>query len=163
MRVCLTSVSQQVYDLLLESLGPQHWWPGESPLEVMIGAILVQNTAWKNVERAIGNLRDENLIDVERLLEEDADVLAEIIRPAGYFRLKTKRLKSLMRYVSETYSGSLTAMAQADLRQGNAMGDDSSTGSGSLRRRSFNSSGKGAGRRLRTCRSSSCSFMAAVR
>ncbi len=111
------STTQEVYHKLLDALGPQHWWPGESPWEVMIGAVLVQNTAWKNVERAIANLRKADLVDPRRLLALPAEELAELVRPAGYFRLKTKRLRGLMQFVVRHYDGSLDALRTADWRQ----------------------------------------------
>lgn len=107
----------QVYHKLLDALGPQHWWPGNSPWEVMIGAVLVQNTAWKNVERAIANLREAELVEPRRLLAVPVEELAELVRPAGYFRLKTKRLRSLMEFVVQRYDGSLDALRTADWRQ----------------------------------------------
>jgi endonuclease-3 related protein len=82
----------------------------------MIGAVLVQNTSWKNVERAITNLREANLIDPRRLLDWPAEELSELVRPAGYFRLKTKRLRSLMEFVVHRYDGSLDALRSADWR-----------------------------------------------
>lgn len=76
----------------------------------------MQNTAWKNVERAIANLREENLIDPHRLVAHNENELAELIRPAGYFRLKTGRLLNLMRFVVEAYDGSLEALKSVDWR-----------------------------------------------
>lgn len=108
------STAYQVYRQLFDALGPQHWWPGDSPWEVMIGAVLVQNTSWKNVERAIDNLREAGLVDPQRLLNVPTDELAELIRPAGYFRLKTKRLRSLLEFVVDQYDGSLETMRAAD-------------------------------------------------
>ncbi len=108
------SNAHQVYERLAEELGGQGWWPGESPFEVMVGAVLVQNTAWRNVERAIGNLREEGLLAPARLYDIPAEELEELIRPAGYFRLKTKRLRNLLEFVIEEYSGSLEAMAEVD-------------------------------------------------
>ncbi|MCH2113625.1 MAG: endonuclease III domain-containing protein [Pirellulales bacterium] len=110
----MTFITHKVFRHLLDKLGPQHWWPGESPLEVIIGAILVQNTAWKNVEQAIENLRDADLIHADRLLEISSEDLAELIRPAGYYRLKTKRLRSLLKFMVEEYDGSIAAMQAAD-------------------------------------------------
>lgn len=107
--------THQVYQRLLAALGPQGWWPGESPWEVMVGAVLVQNTAWKNVERAIDNLRDEGLLRPQRLAELEQAELAELIKPAGYFRLKAKRLQNLMRFVVEEFDGSLEAMKRVDM------------------------------------------------
>ncbi|MFA5081405.1 MAG: endonuclease III domain-containing protein [Hydrogenophilaceae bacterium] len=89
------------YDLLLARHGPQHWWPGETPFEVMVGAVLTQNTAWGNVEKAIANLKRADALDCRTILAmADAD-LAELIRPAGYFNVKAKRLKALCRFLAE--------------------------------------------------------------
>ena len=111
------SITKQVYHKLFESLGPQYWWPGDSAWEVMIGAVLVQNTAWKNVERAIDNLREENLLDPRRLVDFNSEELSKLIRPAGYFRLKTSRLLNLMRFVVERYDASIEALRNTDWRE----------------------------------------------
>lgn len=110
----MTNTVQQVYQRLLESFGPQYWWPGESPFEVMIGAVLVQNTSWKNVEKAIGNLKDQDLLEPHALYEVPAEELEELIRPAGYYRVKARRLRSLLEFVVERYGGSLAAMFRTD-------------------------------------------------
>jgi len=81
---------------LLAHYGPQGWWPGETPFEVMVGAVLTQNTAWKNVEKAIATLKTFGLLDPHKIHETDQDTLALAIRPAGYFNVKAKRLKSLV-------------------------------------------------------------------
>ncbi|TWT39108.1 endonuclease III domain-containing protein [Blastopirellula retiformator] len=104
-----------VYDRLLAHYGPQAWWPGDSRLEIMVGAILTQNTSWRNVEKAILNLKEEGLFDPFKLQETPQEGLAEIIRPAGYYRLKAKRLQNLMRYVVETHHGDLDAMFACSL------------------------------------------------
>jgi len=101
---------RDVFDRLLDAFGPQHWWPGETAIEVIVGAVLTQNTAWRNVERAIDNLREADLLDAHALAQIDDQELAELIRPAGYFRVKTRRLKSLMRFIAEHYNGSLETM-----------------------------------------------------
>lgn len=108
------TVAYRVHRLLLEKLGPQHWWPGESPFEVMVGAVLVQNTAWRNVERAIANLRDARVLEPHRLAALPASELEELIRPAGYFRIKAKRLSNLVSFVVDRYDGSLDAIREAD-------------------------------------------------
>ena len=104
----------EVYDRLLDAFGPQHWWPGESPFEVMVGAILVQNTAWRNVATAIENLRDEGLLEPQRLYELPARELQSLIRPAGYFRLKAERLRNLLRLVVEEYEGNEATLLALD-------------------------------------------------
>ncbi len=111
----MTQVSLTVYRRLLKSLGPQRWWPGETPFEVMVGAVLVQNTAWKNVERAIANLRDAGVLDPHAIHALPQPQLEELLRPAGYFRVKAKRLRHLVDYVVERYDGSLDAMRAADV------------------------------------------------
>ena len=105
----------QLYEQLYEHFGPQQWWPGESPFEVMVGAVLTQNTSWKNVARAIENLRQAELLDPLSLYELDVEELAELIRPAGYFRLKARRLRNLLSLIVERYDGSLDAMFAVDL------------------------------------------------
>lgn len=111
------STTKEVYRRLVEALGPQHWWPGDSPLEVMVGAVLVQNTSWKNVERAISNLRDAQLLTFSRLSTVSTGELEEFIRPAGYFRQKTKRLRILIEFIEREYAGSIDAMKAADTEQ----------------------------------------------
>ena len=89
------------YRLLLARHGPQHWWPGETPFEVMVGAVLTQNTAWGNVEKAIANLKAAGALTCRAILERPDPDLAELIRPAGYFNVKTRRLKALCHFLDE--------------------------------------------------------------
>ncbi|MCG2747852.1 MAG: endonuclease III domain-containing protein [Desulfobulbaceae bacterium] len=89
-----------IYTTLLDHFGPQQWWPGETPFEVMVGAVLTQNTNWTNVSRAIGNLREENLLSLAALASLPEAVLADKIRPSGYFNLKARRLKNLLALIS---------------------------------------------------------------
>jgi endonuclease-3 related protein len=113
-------VLQEVYRRLLDAFGPQKWWPGDTQFEVMVGAILVQNTSWQNVERAIRNLREADLLDPKALYELPEEELEDLIRPAGYYRIKTGRLRALLKFVVERYGGSLEAMFRrpmAELRQ----------------------------------------------
>ena len=104
-----------IFARLFAHYGAQGWWPGETPLEVMVGAVLTQNTNWKNVERAINNLREADLLDLRTLYELDIEELAELIRPAGYYRLKAGRLHRLLEFVVEHYDGSLEAMFATNL------------------------------------------------
>jgi endonuclease III related protein len=113
----MPTVAMQVHRTLLKALGPLQWWPGESPLEVMVGAVLVQNTAWRNVERAIENLRDAGLLDARRLAALPTAELEQLIRPAGYFRIKARRLRNLIDFVVERYDGSLEAMREVHAQQ----------------------------------------------
>ncbi|MCC6209058.1 MAG: endonuclease [Gammaproteobacteria bacterium] len=87
-----------VFDRLLSAHGPQHWWPGETPFEVMVGAVLTQNTAWSNVERAIVALKENAALDPECLLAAAPATVARWIRPAGYFNVKAKRLRNFCRW-----------------------------------------------------------------
>ncbi|MDI6735419.1 MAG: endonuclease III domain-containing protein [bacterium] len=104
-----------IYERLFEAFGPRHWWPGETPFEVIIGAILTQNTAWTNVEKAIKNLKSNNLLIPERLKHLPEDELAELIRPAGYYRLKANRLKEFMEFLFSRYDGDLNRMFNQDM------------------------------------------------
>jgi endonuclease-3 related protein len=103
------------YERLYAAFGPQHWWPGESPFEIMVGAVLVQNTAWRNVERAIRNLHDAGVMDPQALYALPIEELAELIRPAGYFQVKARRLRNLLRFVVDEYGGNLPAMFAVDV------------------------------------------------
>lgn len=94
-----------IYNRLYKHFGPQHWWPGQTPLEIMVGAVLTQNTNWKNVEKAIRNLKRASLLDAEKLHTLPVDDLAEQIRPAGYFNVKAKRLKALIEWFCQTCGG----------------------------------------------------------
>lgn len=88
------------YSLLYNVFGPQHWWPGESKLEVIVGAILTQNTNWKNVERAIDRLKENDMMSVDKILKNE-DLLPELIRSTGYYKVKAERLINVMRKVKE--------------------------------------------------------------
>lgn len=86
--------ARRVFETLFSAYGPQHWWPAGSPFEVMVGAVLTQNTAWTNVERALERLRAACTLDAEAILALPADRLAEALRPAGYFNVKARRLSA---------------------------------------------------------------------
>lgn len=111
----------EMFDLLLDQFSPQNWWPGETPFEVMVGAVLTQNTNWKNVEKAIGNLKRKGLLSPENLHALPLSRLAEEIRPAGYYNIKAKRLRNLTTFIQERYGGDLAPMLNAEsglLREG---------------------------------------------
>lgn len=95
----------EIYDRLYAALGPQGWWPGNGPFEVMVGAILTQNTAWGNVEKALANLRAAGCLNPKALFGIREDRLARLIKPSGYFRIKARRLKSFMRFFFRHYGG----------------------------------------------------------
>ena len=91
-----------IYQALFDFFGPQHWWPGETPLEILVGAVLTQNTNWGNVSKAIDNLRADELLALDTLVQIPTPVLAEKIRPSGYYNLKAVRLQNLLRHIAET-------------------------------------------------------------
>ena len=91
----------ETYDYLLADLGPSFWWPAESPFEVMLGAVLTQNTNWKNVERAIDALKKNDLLDPEALGAVPEEDLAELIRSSGYYRQKARKLRALVEWFSK--------------------------------------------------------------
>lgn len=101
---------RQLYDDLFQAFGPQHWWPAENREEVVIGAVLVQSVSWKNVERAIDNLRSENLIHLRRLYELPLPKLHKLIQPVGYYRVKAARLRNLLEFVVNEHNGSLDSL-----------------------------------------------------
>ena len=111
----MKSIPLQVYNRLLKAFGPQHWWPGDSPFEVMVGAVLTQNTNWQNVEKAIANLRQSDLLEPRALYDVPVEELEELIRPAGYYRVKARRLRSLLEFLIHRYDGSLEAMFSTSL------------------------------------------------
>lgn len=104
----------EIYHRLLDHFGPQHWWPGDTPLEIMVGAVLTQNTNWENVEKAIANLKGADLLDLQRLAETPTGILAELIRPSGYYNLKAVRLHNLVRAITAEHD-SLASFFAADL------------------------------------------------
>lgn len=97
----------EMYRLLLDHFGPQYWWPADTAFEVMVGAVLTQNTNWQNVSRALDNLRRENLLSFEGLVSLPVDSMASLIRPSGYFNLKAVRLKNLLGLIERDYGSSL--------------------------------------------------------
>jgi endonuclease-3 related protein len=101
---------RQIYRKLAQAWGPQHWWPAESPFEVIVGAILTQNTSWTNVERAMARLRENGVLTLEQIRNIPVAELESLIRSSGYFRQKTQRLKDLVAFVDAKYGGSLEAM-----------------------------------------------------
>jgi endonuclease-3 related protein len=95
----------EIYNLLFSAFGPQNWWPAETELEMMVGAVLTQNTSWNNVEKAIENLKERDLLSVRKLSQIATSALAECIRPAGYYNVKARRLKNLIKLIKDKYSG----------------------------------------------------------
>jgi len=108
---------RRIYNLLNKSFGPQYWWPGDTPFEVCIGAILTQNTNWKNVEKAITNLKNEHLLSPIALRDTSLSELAGLIRPAGYYNIKARRLKSFISFLFDEHEGSLSKMSKQPLEE----------------------------------------------
>lgn len=104
-----------IYKILYREFGPQHWWPGETPFEVIVGAILTQNTAWSNVTKAINNLKEEGHLFPEALHSLPLPKLARLIRPSGYYNIKAKRLKEFLNFLFNEYNGSLERMFKGNL------------------------------------------------
>jgi len=106
-----------IYNLLYKKFGPRYWWPGDTRLEVIIGAILTQNTAWGNVEKAIANLKRRGLLRVKGLSRVSERRLAGAIRPAGYYNVKARRIKNFLAFLNTAYKGSITRMFRAQTRR----------------------------------------------
>jgi endonuclease-3 related protein len=98
---------QDIFHRLQNSFGPQHWWPGDSPFEIMVGAILTQNTNWRNVEKAIANLKQAGLLSLSALSAVSVEDLSEYIRPAGYYNIKAGRLRNFLTMIAEQWDGDL--------------------------------------------------------
>lgn len=103
-----------IYGKLYADLGSQRWWPGDTPFEVAVGAILTQNTNWDNVERAIGNLKGHKLLGAAKMHALSINKLAELIRPAGYFNVKARRLKAFLDFLIDNYAGSFKRMGRVE-------------------------------------------------
>lgn len=101
---------RRIYRILSQAWGAQHWWPAESPFEVIVGAILTQNTSWTNVERAMAKLRDVGVLSLEGIRGIRIEELEPLIRSSGYFRQKARRLKDFVAFVDAQHSGLLEQM-----------------------------------------------------
>lgn len=109
---------QQLFFWLRDSYGHQPWWPAETRFEILVGAVLVQNTAWANVERAIAGLRQQALLSAQAIVQIDYAHLEKVIRPSGYFRIKAERLKALCRwFLSAGEFDSLAQLSTGELRE----------------------------------------------
>lgn len=105
---------QRVFDLLFSHWGQQHWWPAESQLEMMLGAVLTQNTAWTNVEKAIENLRTHNALSLNALHHGSTEQLAEWIRPAGYYNQKAKYIKTMIDTICSRFHSSIDLLFELE-------------------------------------------------
>ena len=111
-RISLPDILTDIYRRLLTAYGPRHWWPADTALEVIVGAVLTQNTNWRAVEKAIVRIKDQGLLSIPALHQTPVDELSHLVRPAGYFRLKARRLKNLIDLLAGEYSGDLERMGQ---------------------------------------------------
>jgi endonuclease-3 related protein len=106
---------EELYQRLWEAFGPQNWWPADTPFEVAVGAILTQNTNWGNVSRAITALKGHDLLEPQALHDLPETELARLIRPAGYYNVKARRLKNFLDFLAANYQNSMARLAGADL------------------------------------------------
>jgi len=105
----------KIYRTLYQTYGPRHWWPGETSFEVMVGAILTQNTSWRNVEKAIQKLKGKGVLNPEGIHHLKRSELARLIKSSGYYRIKTDRLKSFIDFLFEEYDGNIKKMGRERL------------------------------------------------
>jgi endonuclease-3 related protein len=107
----------EIYTRLLLHFGDPDWWPGDSPFEIAVGAILTQNTSWSNVEKAIINLKDLNLLGSKEITEMDIEQIASAIKPAGYFNQKAEYLKSLSIFISRDLNGEVRSLSKFSIEE----------------------------------------------
>jgi endonuclease-3 related protein len=105
---------EYIYEVLYQRFGSRHWWPADTPFEVVVGAILTQNTAWTNVEKAIANLKQARMLSPEKIYREPVPVIAKLIRPSGFYNQKAKRLKSMVKTIVENYGGDLAQLCKQE-------------------------------------------------
>ena len=110
-----TADLQNLYERLLTAYGPQHWWPADSDFEVIVGAILTQNTAWRNVETALNRLKSERIWSWDEVFEVPVEALAEVIRPSGYFNQKARKLKLFAQFLDRDFARSTDRLFQLPL------------------------------------------------
>lgn len=103
-------ILKEIYERLLNHFGPQNWWSTQSPFEICIGIILIPNTTWKNVEKALKNLSKHSFLDPFKLYSLDLKDLSQLIKPSGFYNLKAKRLKNFIKFLVEEYKGNLETM-----------------------------------------------------
>ncbi|MCI0469530.1 MAG: endonuclease III domain-containing protein [Nitrospirae bacterium] len=104
----------EIFNRLSSFYGSQFWWPGDTPFEIAVGAILTQNTNWTNVEKAIRNIKNERLLNAKALHKLPVKRLASLIRPSGYFNIKAKRLKEFLFFLVDNYNGSMKMMKKEE-------------------------------------------------
>lgn len=107
----------KIYNSLYHYFGPLNWWPGDTPFEIMVGAILTQNTSWSNAEKAINNLKKENLLEPRKLYRINQEGLAQLVKPSGYYNIKAQRLKNFVNLFVNDFEGSTEKMFSGDGRE----------------------------------------------
>jgi len=107
----------EIFNRLLKYYGPQGWWPASDPLEIILGAILVQGTNWKNAEKAINELKKHGLVDLGSLSDTSKKKLAEIIKPAGFYSVKATRIKNFIEKLFFEFNGDLQALLDLDIKK----------------------------------------------
>lgn len=107
----------RVFNALIEYFGRRNWWPGETAFEVIVGAVLTQNTSWKNVEKAIDSLKQHDALDIGALYEMDKEELAFIIKSSGFYNVKSRRLKNLVSLIYNDYSSDISNLQALDIRE----------------------------------------------
>ena len=107
----------KIYHSLYNYFGPLNWWPGDTPFEIMVGAILTQNTSWSNAEKAINNLKKQNLLEPRKLYRINQEELAQLVKPSGYYNIKAKRLKNFVNLFVNDFEGSTEKMFSGDVRE----------------------------------------------
>ena len=103
-----------IYDRMLRRHGPQHWWPGDTPFEVMVGAILTQAASWSNVRKAISNLKDADALSPEAIRSMSTEELARLVYPSGYYNSKARKLKALAAYLGQRFDDDPNSMSRED-------------------------------------------------
>lgn len=111
------SLLRDVYDGLLAAYGPQQWWPGDGPFEVIVGAILTQSAAWTNVEKALANLKAAGILSPEGIAAIPERELAALLRPSGYYNAKAHKLKAFIALLDERFAGNLDRLVATPLHE----------------------------------------------
>ncbi|MEM5799335.1 MAG: endonuclease III domain-containing protein [Candidatus Aenigmatarchaeota archaeon] len=101
---------QKIYELLLKKIGKQNWWPAETDFEIIVGAILTQQASWKNVEKAIKNLKENNSLDPKAIYDIKISELQKLIKPSGFYKIKAQRLKNFVNFLYDRFNGDLNKL-----------------------------------------------------
>jgi endonuclease-3 related protein len=111
-----SNILRDIFDILHAAYGPQRWWPSDGPFETAVGAVLTQNTNWKNVEKAIAALKTANVLDASTINDMPHERLAEFLRPSGYFNVKARRLKALTSWLVHSCAGEIESLADLNTK-----------------------------------------------